>query len=183
MVSHGHKVLNLHWSTLVQGCRLFGIKPLTEPMMTYCQLHPDESNSLKSELKYNFFFQENDGLLQERRKSSALAMELRLSCTKPSKLYLLNDDHFVPQYAKSISLSRPSPICRCACSASCCPLVAMACWWRSIAACSDTRSDVLSWPSSSMKMTDAIVIRESRKWVKASCFAWRHTDFILWNNR
>ena len=27
---------------------------------------------------------QNDGLVQERRNSSALAMELRLSCTNPS---------------------------------------------------------------------------------------------------
>ena len=33
------------------------------------------------------FCDENiDGLVQERRKSSALAMELRLSCTKPSNI-------------------------------------------------------------------------------------------------
>ena len=32
---------------------------------------------------------EIDGLVQERRNSSALAMVLRLSCTNPSKCYLL----------------------------------------------------------------------------------------------
>ena len=36
----------------VMACRLFGTKPLPEPMLTYCQLDPWEQNSLKFELKY-----------------------------------------------------------------------------------------------------------------------------------
>ena len=35
-------------------------------------------------MHYNYTH-EIDGLVQERRNSSALAMELRLSCTNPSK--------------------------------------------------------------------------------------------------
>ena len=33
-----------------------------------------------------------DGLVQERRNSSALAMELRLSCTNPLKCIFLKED-------------------------------------------------------------------------------------------
>ena len=39
---------------------------------------------------------EIDGLVQERRNSSALAMELRLSCTNPSK-WCTQSDHVVHQ--------------------------------------------------------------------------------------
>ena len=36
-------------------------------------------------LSSSLWFQQNDGLVHERRNSSALAMELRLSCINPSK--------------------------------------------------------------------------------------------------
>ena len=38
-------------STLVQvmACRLFGAKPLPEPMLTFCQLDPQEQTSVKFE--------------------------------------------------------------------------------------------------------------------------------------
>ena len=35
-------------------------------------------------LSFELAWYDIDGLVQERRNSSALAMELRLSCTKPS---------------------------------------------------------------------------------------------------
>ena len=37
------------------ACRLFGAKPLPEPMLTYCQLDPYEQTSLKFESKYKTF--------------------------------------------------------------------------------------------------------------------------------
>ena len=46
-------------SALVQimACRLFGAKPLPEPMLTYCRLDPSEQTSVKFELKIqNFSF-------------------------------------------------------------------------------------------------------------------------------
>ena len=41
-------------STLLQvmACRLFGSQPLPEPMMTVCQLDPQEQTSVKLESKY-----------------------------------------------------------------------------------------------------------------------------------
>ena len=44
-------------STLVQimACRLFGAKPVPEPMPTYCQLDPQEQTSVKFESKYKTF--------------------------------------------------------------------------------------------------------------------------------
>ena len=44
-------------STLVQvmACRLFGAKPLPEPMLTFCQLDPLEQTSVKFESKYEIF--------------------------------------------------------------------------------------------------------------------------------
>ena len=39
----------------------------------------------------------SDGLVQERRNSSALAMELRLSCTNPSiQLFLTAEEYVLP---------------------------------------------------------------------------------------
>ena len=35
------------------ACRLFGAKPLSEPMIPYCELSPWEHMSVKFELKYN----------------------------------------------------------------------------------------------------------------------------------
>ena len=49
----------LQWigSALVQimACRLFGAKPLPEPMLTYCQLNHWEETSVKSEWKFKTF--------------------------------------------------------------------------------------------------------------------------------
>ena len=44
------------WQSLVQimGCRLFGAKPLSDPMMVYCQLDPKKRTSLKYYLRVNF---------------------------------------------------------------------------------------------------------------------------------
>ena len=44
-------------STLVQvmACRLFGAKPLPEPMLDYCQLDPWEQISVKSYSKFIYF--------------------------------------------------------------------------------------------------------------------------------
>ena len=36
----------------VMACHLFGIKPLPEPMLTYCQLNLQEQTSVKFKLKY-----------------------------------------------------------------------------------------------------------------------------------
>ena len=41
------------------ACRLSGAKPLPEPMLTYCQLDPQEQTSVKFESKYKTFIQEN----------------------------------------------------------------------------------------------------------------------------
>ena len=44
--------------SLVQivACRLFGDNPLSEPMMTYCQLDPEEYSSIKSYLQFRSFY-------------------------------------------------------------------------------------------------------------------------------
>ena len=39
----------------VMVCRLFGTKPLPEPMFTYCRLDPQEQISVKFESKYKAF--------------------------------------------------------------------------------------------------------------------------------
>ena len=42
------------------ACRLFGAKPLLEPMLAYFVLDPKEQTSVKFESKYMFFIHEND---------------------------------------------------------------------------------------------------------------------------
>ena len=44
-------------SALVQimACRLDGTKPLSEPMLSYCQLHPEEYISMNFYLKFKYF--------------------------------------------------------------------------------------------------------------------------------
>ena len=44
-------------SALVQimACHLFGAKPLSDPMLTYCQFDPQEYTSVKFESKYQTF--------------------------------------------------------------------------------------------------------------------------------
>ena len=39
----------------IMACRLFDAKPLTEPMLTYCELKPWEQTSVKLEWKYQTF--------------------------------------------------------------------------------------------------------------------------------
>ena len=48
-------------SALVQvmACHLFGTKPLPEPILTYCQLDPEEQTSVKIESKYKISTEEN----------------------------------------------------------------------------------------------------------------------------
>ena len=43
----------------VMACRLFGAKPLPEPMLTYFQLNPYEQTTVKFAFKYIFFIVEN----------------------------------------------------------------------------------------------------------------------------
>ena len=47
--------------TLVQimACRLFGTKPLSDPILPYCQLHPKEHISVKFSLKFKVFIKQN----------------------------------------------------------------------------------------------------------------------------
>ena len=40
------------------ACRLFGAKPLPEPMLPYCRLDPKEYISVKFSLKFKFSFKE-----------------------------------------------------------------------------------------------------------------------------
>ena len=50
------------WSALflqLMACCLFGIKPLPEPMLTYCYLHPQEQISVKFETNINIFIKKN----------------------------------------------------------------------------------------------------------------------------
>ena len=48
---------NIHVPTLLQimACHLFGAKPLSEPMLPYCQLDPKEHISVKLYLKFKSF--------------------------------------------------------------------------------------------------------------------------------
>ena len=43
----------------IMACRLFGAKPLPEPMLTYCQLDHWERLPMEFESKYKFFIHEN----------------------------------------------------------------------------------------------------------------------------
>ena len=41
------------------ACRLLGVKPLSKPMLRYCQLDPQVLTSVKFESKYKIFIHEN----------------------------------------------------------------------------------------------------------------------------
>ena len=41
------------------ACRLFGAKPLSKPMLSYCQLGSQEQTSVKFESELYIFIQEN----------------------------------------------------------------------------------------------------------------------------
>ena len=43
----------------IVACRLFATKPLSEPMLNYCQLDPREQTSIKLCLKFKHFIKEN----------------------------------------------------------------------------------------------------------------------------
>ena len=57
-------------------CRLFGAKPLSEPMMTYCQLDHKEHISIKYHLNSKVFIQENsfENILCEMATILSLAL-------------------------------------------------------------------------------------------------------------
>ena len=42
------------------ACRLFGAKPLSKPMLGYCQLDPYEQTSVKFQSKYTTFDDDDD---------------------------------------------------------------------------------------------------------------------------
>ena len=44
----------------VMACHLLGAKPLPQPMMTFCQLNPEDPTPMKSESKYKIFIHENE---------------------------------------------------------------------------------------------------------------------------
>ena len=56
-------------SALVQimACRLFGVKPLPEPTLTYCQLNPWGQTSVKFESKYKNIVCEMEAILSSGR--------------------------------------------------------------------------------------------------------------------
>ena len=83
------KMLPAKCRPIVMVCCLFGTQSLSEPMLTCNWTFAFKLNFMQNS---NIFvegntFQNIDGLVQERRNSSALAMELRLFCTNPSIWY------------------------------------------------------------------------------------------------
>ena len=56
-MSYDKKYSQWNVSALVQvmACRLFGAKPLPEPMLAYYQLYPQEQISVKFQSKYKTF--------------------------------------------------------------------------------------------------------------------------------
>ena len=78
-ISYTGKMWSLYWTSpldvvVTHACKLIlsSHSCITCPALTLCMLHCFEK------------CRNIDGLVQERRSSSALAMELRLSCTNPS---------------------------------------------------------------------------------------------------
>ena len=81
----------LHWNGNVVFMQLSSLTTFEVVKMTATGAASDENvklvrfpfslnNNLTPNRRHAIFF---DGLVQERRNSTALAMELRLSCTKP----------------------------------------------------------------------------------------------------
>ena len=84
-------------------------EPLPDPMLMFCSIHMRNLTEMALDV---------DGSVQERRNSSALAMELRLSCTNPSNwcsvtnIMLVMVSLYVPgQYCDSSGLSVPRGDC------------------------------------------------------------------------
>ena len=76
----------------IMACRLFGAKPLSEPMLDYCQLDPKEHTSVKFQLKFEVFpfknafgnavCQNAGHFVQERLVNSYDLIEMRVEMTK-----------------------------------------------------------------------------------------------------
>ena len=64
-------------------CRLFGTKPLAEPMLTYCQLDPMEQTSMKFERNTPFFIHKN----AFKNVSIMAAILSRPQCVKRTEFY------------------------------------------------------------------------------------------------
>ena len=53
-----HQWIRWAWVKII-ACRLFGTKPLSKPILGYCQLDPYEQTSVKFQSKYYFVINEN----------------------------------------------------------------------------------------------------------------------------
>ena len=62
--------------TLVQimACRMFGTKPLCEPMLPYCQLDPKEHISMKFYSKFKIFIHGNTPNMSAKRQPFCLSV-------------------------------------------------------------------------------------------------------------
>ena len=65
-------------SALVQimACRLFSVKPLSKPMLGYCQLDPREQAWVNFESKYFSFTKMHQKNLSEKRRPSCLGLNV-----------------------------------------------------------------------------------------------------------
>ena len=99
-------LISVIWGPLLSGWRSIVISNLLffDHIIfshNYCSVHYDmmvlhSSNINKTPIRLSniVFHSHIDGLVQERRNSSALAMELRLSCINPSTWCLIPCHHF-----------------------------------------------------------------------------------------
>ena len=61
----------------IMACRLFGAKPLPEPMLTYYQLDPKEQISVKFESRYKKIVQKTPWNYRRRNGGHFLQAEMR----------------------------------------------------------------------------------------------------------
>ena len=101
-------------STLVQvlACRLFGAKPLSEPMLTYCQLGPWEQTSGNSNRNTKLFIHENAFETVVCEMAAILSGGGELFCTWTSVwANVMKDVCPLRGYAKPGQHGRSVPLC------------------------------------------------------------------------
>ena len=70
----------------IMACRLFGAKPLSEPMLSYCQLDPKEYISVKFYLKFKTFHSRKRHLRMSSAKWQPFCLNLNVLTLMPQQL-------------------------------------------------------------------------------------------------
>ena len=94
----------------IMACRLDGTKPLSEPMLTYCQLDPKEHISMKFYLKFKYFHSTKMHLNMSSAKCRPFCLSLNvLSHRHGSIWYVTQLSNVRAEFKSKTDLTKDTP--------------------------------------------------------------------------